>query len=118
MKDIIWLKPAGLEMTDAEWNSDQVRCLGVRLEGDAMSGLDEFGTPLVADTLLYLMNAAADPIRLTLPAFASDSRWKVIVDTFDERRIGQISVGGAEYDLAEHSLALFRFRRPREDRQP
>ena len=115
----MWLGPAGAEMTDAEWNSDQLQCLGVRLEGGAMAGLDGFGTPLVADTLLYLINAGSDPIRFMLPAFASDGpRWEVIVDTFDERRVGQISDGGAEYDLVEHSLALFRFRRSGEDRRP
>ena len=115
----MWLGPDGREMSEAEWHSEQVQCLGVRLEGATMAGLDELGTPIVADTLLYFMNAAPAPIMCTLPAFAIEPpRWEVILDTFDDRRAGQVSNGGAVYELAEHSLALFRLRRLREDRQP
>ncbi|MCA9094201.1 MAG: glycogen debranching protein GlgX, partial [Planctomycetaceae bacterium] len=34
IKDILWLTPAGNEMTDTDWNIGFVRCLGVRLDGE------------------------------------------------------------------------------------
>ena len=119
VRDIMWLGPGGREMSEAEWNTDHVRCLGVRLEGEVTTGLDELGTPTIAETLLYLMNAAPNTVSFTMPAFAEGPpRWEVVMDTFDDRRAGRIHDGGTVYQLAEHSLALFRFRRAGEERQP
>ena len=54
--DIAWFDPSGAEMTDETWNSPHVRCLGVRLNGDAIDELDERGERIVDDTLLMLLN--------------------------------------------------------------
>jgi glycogen operon protein len=45
-----------------------VRCLGVRLAGDAIDERDERGEPLSDDTLLVLMNAQEASVPFTLPA--------------------------------------------------
>ena len=60
VKDIAWLDPTGREMTDETWNSPDVRCLGVRLNGDAIDEVDERGERIVGDTLLLLLNAGDD----------------------------------------------------------
>ena len=60
VKDIAWLDPSGSEMTDESWNAGFVRCLGVRLEGNAMDEVDERGQPITGDTLLVLLNAHHD----------------------------------------------------------
>ncbi len=39
-KDIVWLKPDGVEMTPEEWDKDFARCLGVYLAGDALAETD------------------------------------------------------------------------------
>jgi len=75
----------------------------------------EDGAPIVGDTLVYLLNAAASPIPFTLPSFVAQPRWENILDTFDAGREGQVFEGGAAYPLAEHSLAVFRLRRGGED---
>jgi glycogen operon protein len=107
VKDIMWLSPSGVEITDAEWNADHVKCLGVRLAGDAIGELDEQGTPIIGDSLLYLLNAAPDAVPFTLSSFVVRPRWQCVLDTFDERRVGHVFDGGAWYPLAEHSLAVF-----------
>ncbi len=38
-------------MTDETWNSPDVRCVGVRLNGDAIDEIDERGERIVGDTL-------------------------------------------------------------------
>ena len=43
VQDIAWLDPSGREMTDEAWNAPDVRCLGVRLSGDAIDEVDERG---------------------------------------------------------------------------
>ncbi|HZL94073.1 MAG TPA: glycogen debranching protein GlgX [Vicinamibacterales bacterium] len=115
VKDIMWLAPSGQEMTEGEWRADHVKCLGVRLSGDAIGELDENGTPILGDTILYLMNASPFPVSFTLPSFAVKPHWVTALDTFDDRRIGQIQEGGSGYPLCDHSLAVFTLHRDRND---
>ena len=49
--DIAWIDPSGREMTDETWNSPDVRCLGVRLNGDAIDEVNERGQRIVGETL-------------------------------------------------------------------
>jgi isoamylase len=107
VKDIMWLTPNGKEMTEAEWHADHVKCLGVRLSGDAIGELDENGSPIVGDTILYILNASPVDVLFRLPSFADHPRWKTILDTFDDHRGGGIHDGGRDYPLAAHSLAVF-----------
>jgi len=107
VRDIMWLAPSGQEMTDAEWNGDHVKCLGVRLAGDGIAEVDDEGQPVVGETLLYLMNAGAEAVEFLLPAFEFGIAWTCLVDTLDDSREGQRVEGGATFRLADRSLALF-----------
>ena len=40
VKDIAWFDPDGEEMTDDAWDAPHVRCLGVRLDGEAIDETD------------------------------------------------------------------------------
>src|SRR5205085_6536596 len=83
VSDIAWLDPSGREMTDETWNSPDVRCLGVRLNGDAIDEVDERGGRIISDTLLLMLNAGERPIAFTLPAAAPEERWETLIDTAD-----------------------------------
>jgi glycogen operon protein len=107
VRDIMWLAPGGQEMTDAEWNADHVRCLGARLAGDGLEEVDADGRPVIGTTLVYLLNAGAEAVPFHLPAFEPGLVWRCLVDTFDEAREGVAFRGGAEFPLADHSMALF-----------
>jgi isoamylase len=80
VKDIVWLKPDGKEMTDEEWNHDFARCLGVYLAGDRLEETDERGHPVVDEDFIVLFNAHDGPISFTLPPFDGFG-WIVLVDT-------------------------------------
>jgi isoamylase len=108
VKDIMWLAPSGQEMTEAEWNADHVKCLGVRLSGNAIGEVDEDGMPIRGDTLLYLMNASPTSTPFMLPSFGGHSAWETVLETFDDRRVGEIADGGVCYPLAAHSVVVFR----------
>jgi glycogen operon protein len=108
VKDIAWLDPVGVEMTDESWNAGFVRCLGVRLEGNAIDEVDERGHPIVGDTLLVLLNAHHDRIDFTLPPEGEDDRWVRLTDTSDPRNAGEAFEGGVRYPLGGRSLVLFR----------
>ena len=75
VKDIVWLRPDGGEMTDEEWSGGWQHTLGMRLDGDALDVLDERGRRIKDDTFLLLLNAHAEPVPFTLPLFVSDARW-------------------------------------------
>ena len=105
-------------MTEAEWHADQVQCLGVRLAGDAIDEVDEDGEPIVGDTLVYLLNAGSSHVPFTLPSFIAHARWENILESFDQRREGQVFEGGSAYPLAGHSLAVFQLLRAGQDGSP
>lgn len=81
IKDLVWLRPDGVEMTDEEWSAGWQRTLGMRLDGDALEVLDERGRRIKDDTFLLLLNAHHEPVPFMLPAFVSDATWTVIFDT-------------------------------------
>ena len=45
VRDIVWLTPTGVEMSDSDWNNGMSRCLGVRLNGEMLDEV-EFGSSL------------------------------------------------------------------------
>ena len=81
VKDLYWLRPDGKEMTDEDWTQGYVRCLGVRLAGDAMDEKDSKGRPLLDETFLMLLNAHHEPRPFTLPAHKRGVRWQPVFDT-------------------------------------
>jgi glycogen operon protein len=80
-KDIIWLTPAGCEMTDEEWNSSFARSLGLQMSGLLEDEYDAQGCPEEDDDFLLLLNADQDEIIFELPPFPEEARWEVFMDT-------------------------------------
>ena len=60
----MWFNPGGNEMSDEEWASPFVRCLGMLLSGDTIDVLDFEGEPIRDDTFLFLINAHLEPIAI------------------------------------------------------
>jgi glycogen operon protein len=107
--DIAWLDSSGREMTDEVWNSPNVQCLGVRLNGDAIDEVDERGERIVGDTLLLLLNAASDPVPFVLPPTSPLERWETLIDTADPwTSSGRRLRTGDRYQLSSHSMAALR----------
>jgi len=109
VKDISWLRPDGMEMTDEEWNSFYARCLGLLLHGDAIEEHDERGHPIHDDTFLLLLNAHSQPISFRLPKQLGIARWGVTVDTCfaDGKRPDRRTFNtGESYPLQARSTAL------------
>ena len=113
VKDLYWLRPDGKEMTDDDWAQGYVRCLGVRLAGDAMDEKDSKGRRLQDETFLVLLNAHHEPRPFTLPAHKRGVRWQPVFDTALYDKNGKpvtLLRGGDQYDLEARSLAVLRLR--------
>ena len=108
VKDISWLDPAGNEMSDEAWNAGFVKCLGVRLAGDAIGDVDERGEPIVGDTLLLLLNAHHEAIDFLLPGTGPEQEWERVLDTTDDHAEPLHWKPGQAYPLRERSLAVLR----------
>ena len=113
VKDLVWFRPDGKEMTVEEWSTSFIRCLGLRLAGDAIEETDPQGDPLSDDTFLMLLNAHHEPIGFTIPAHRADVRWELTLDTAEpELNFGsRLIKGGERYQLADRSVALFVLKR-------
>ena len=108
IKDIVWLRPDGQEMTDEEWNQEFARCLGVSLSGEAVDEVDERGQRIRDENFILLMNAHHEEIPFMLPASPPESGWIALIDTSCQttRRADAYYLGGVGYPLQARSLAL------------
>ena len=111
IKDLVWFEPTGHEMSDEAWAAPFVRCLGVRLAGDAIAETDEQGQRIVGNTLLLLMNAHHEAIPFTLPTDPAGRSWERLVDTARPDAVSEPLSGGQPYALQGRSVALLRLPR-------
>ena len=108
IKDIIWLRPDGGEMTDEEWNQDFARCLGVALSGAAIDEVNERGQRVQDENFLLLMNAHFEEIPFALPAPPLGAGWIALIDTSCQISgdANRFFFGSASYPLQARSLTL------------
>jgi isoamylase len=110
LKDIQWLRPDGEEMTDEEWNSGWVRCIGMMLNGQTIGDVDETGAPVVDRNFLVLLNCHHEHIDFHVPAGPAGGGWSVVIDT-NEPEMDPESVAvsaGTPLRLVRQSLMLLR----------
>ncbi|MFY9326932.1 MAG: glycogen debranching protein GlgX [Georgfuchsia sp.] len=108
VRDILWLKPDGSEMTDKEWEHDFARCLGVYLDGAAMKERDRRGNPVHDDNFLLLFNSHHETIGFRLPALRAGQEWLSLLDTqvADGLKPDGRFQGDDIYPIGGRSLAL------------
>ena len=110
LKDIVWLKPDGAEMTDEEWQASYARSLGLYIAGEGVSEVDDRGVPLKDDSFILLLNAHHEVVPFMLPGFKPDTGWLREFDTSRGAGLERdgISMPGQEYPLAGRSCVLLR----------
>jgi glycogen operon protein len=107
LKDIVWITPAGGEMTQADWQLPYARSLGFVLGGGAVAA----ETGRADDTFLILLNAYHETIPYTLPPAALGQTWEVVIDTTDTAQPPKAAAtfaAGTSYGLKARSLAVLR----------
>lgn len=113
IKDITWLRPDGLEMTEEDWLKPKVRYMGLRLAGDAIEEVDERGRSIVDDTLLILLNSHYESVVFSLPECPVGEHWELVFDTRDEKVClpPAFFECGNSYEVETRSLVLMRLPR-------
>jgi glycogen operon protein len=109
VKDLIWYRPDGQEMSGSEWDNSESRCLGLSLAGDAIHEIDSRGNRVVDDSLLILLNAHHESVTFLLPELKPKTQWQLLLDTREGilRRPPRLR-SGAAYSMESRSVALFR----------
>jgi len=111
IRDLVWFRSDGAEMSDDDWNDRQSRSIALRLAGDAIEEADSHGNRITDDTLLIVMSAEPKPLQFTLPAHHGGVEWELILDTRAPlgAPVTPVTLRGEEvYDMEARSLALFR----------
>ncbi len=110
IRDITWFSPDGTEMSEEQWNSSWVRCVGIRLGGGPIGDVDENGDPVTDDTFLVMLNASSNDVIFRLPTGDADRPWRVMIDTQRaEQPSGRLRpVESPDYTIAARSFVLLR----------
>src|SRR5216110_385750 len=110
IRDVMWFNPGGNRMTEEEWTSPFVRCIGMLLSGDTSDVLTFEGEPIRDDTFLLLINAHHEPIPFVLPG-QEHLEWQLILDTMDPNGFlaePKKLPSGDDVDLGGRACCLFR----------
>lgn len=110
IKDVMWFNPGGNEMSEDEWASPFVRCLGILLSGDTVDVVDFQNQPIRDETFLLLINAHYEAIAFLLPGM-ENLEWEMMLDTNEEEgflKRPKRFASGDDVDLAERASSLFR----------
>ena len=106
-RDVTWFGPDGREMTDDAWSRSSLKCLGMRLGGDAIEETDDRVGRVVDDTLLALFNADDRDVPFKLPEHGGNSSWTRVLDTAAPRTRPAGFRAGDAYALVDRSVAVF-----------
>jgi glycogen operon protein len=108
VKDVLWLNPTGVEMTEEEWRDPAARCLGMFLSGQGLDETDEHGRKLTDESFLLLLNSFHDDVLFCLPIFHPASRWITWMDTSRESGLRPAGTydAGTPYPLQARSTVV------------
>ncbi len=103
LNDIVWLHPEGRPMEDGDW--DNLRTLGMYLNGDGIAGRDRQGQPIRDDHFLILFNGDGDQ-DVTLPDEEYAPAWQVVLDTSGSCDPEQRVAAGGAFALPHRSVVV------------
>ena len=116
VKDIVWLRPDGGEMTQTDWQNRAAKCACFVLSGEAgQTHVTADGEPEPDDTFLVVLNASTEDVTCALPRHKRTTRWSVVIDTTAPTGLndGAVLRGGGSYEArAQSVLVLVRFEAP------
>ncbi|HEX4308492.1 MAG TPA: glycogen debranching protein GlgX [Acidobacteriaceae bacterium] len=81
VRDIAWCNTDGKELGEEAWTTAWNRSLALMLNGKTLAITDEDGCPIIDDSFLILVNAAAEGVEFKLPEPPAGSPWKQVLNT-------------------------------------
>jgi glycogen operon protein len=81
VRDIAWYGTDGNDISDDAWSEEWNRSIGLMLNGQTLQVMDDEGHPVVDDSFLILVNAAAEGVEYVLPDPPDGNPWRQVLDT-------------------------------------
>ena len=98
VSDIAWFTPAAAEMSEEDWRAGFAKSLGVFLNGRAIPTPNERGERVYDESFYVMFNAGHEPLEFTVPEAKWGTRWRVVINTFEDADHMSEEDGGEEYD--------------------
>jgi glycogen operon protein len=108
-KDITWLRPEGTEMNAEDWADPEHAAIGFRLDGDGVvpDHVVEGAATHRDDSFLVLMNGeTSGALTFVLPGLRLGDAWRVVVDTRDPAKLGEVLQAGDATELPGGALVV------------
>jgi malto-oligosyltrehalose synthase/glycogen debranching enzyme GlgX len=109
VRDVIWFRHDGLEMTDEDWANPSGSSLGLFMAGSGLDPIDEEGIPQMDDDLVLVLNASGSDLSFVLPPFVERGgalSWIPLLDTASDSTLDPVDPAGAT-TVASRSLKMF-----------
>jgi glycogen operon protein len=106
LKDVLWLRPDGQEMTEGDWEATDGHVLGMLLPGHATDETDERGRLVSGNTVVLLLNGGARSVMFTLPTLPMPGVWAEVANSAHP---GGRTVRRGRVGVPTHSLVLLAF---------
>jgi isoamylase len=114
VSDIGWFTPAGVEMSEEDWQAGFAKSMGVFLNGRAIPTPNERGERIVDDSFYVMFNAHHEAVDFKLPESKWGERWVEVLDTWggadylEEEKLGPEHASGEGIGVQAWSLRLLR----------
>jgi isoamylase len=116
LKDLVWFRPDGVEMTADDWSVGYAKTIGAFLNGRALTERDRVGDRITDDSFYLMFNSFDEPIAMTIPPIGWGRKWALVLDTTQVPDTtedspgdnGRIYRAGEEVRLAGRAVAVMR----------
>jgi isoamylase len=111
-RDILWLTPAGTEMTGSDWSEGFARTLAVCLNGDAITEPGPRGERITDADFVLLLNAHTETVSFRIPPGVGSGAWQLIVNTGLQATapadVPQASDGSSAVEVGSRTMIVLR----------
>jgi glycogen operon protein len=107
VRDVTWIDPNGLQMTDQHWHDPAIRCFGMLLDGRApTTAIRQRGKEA---TILIVINGHDQSVEFTLAECAGAIEWRLLIDTSVPEPMENMPgfAIGSKYTVTARSLRAF-----------
>jgi len=108
--DIAWFTPAGVQMSDDDWEIGFAKSVGVFLNGSSIMTPDARGERVLDDNLYLVFNAHHEPLTFILPPAEFGESWDLELDSSTPMRAedpAPVKAGG-DLNVAARSVMVLR----------
>jgi len=80
-RDLAWFAPHGGQLTTSDWFDNDLRTVGMYLDGRGLRHRDRRGRPIIDRSYLVWLNADADPVTVLVPGMPFGQRYELLLTT-------------------------------------